>query len=123
MAPAKRNWERIFPRPSRVVEKSVERERELLGVWTGWKSGEREKRSFLGELSFVEAGERSFLEAGERVAGGKGPSPGRREPAGLRASLRHEQARGTSSEAVTLRGDASQGSRNSHFLFSFQGFV
>ena len=80
---------------------------------------EREKRSFLGELSFVEAGERSFLEAGERVAGGKGPSPGRREPAGLRASLRHEQARGTSSEAVALRGDASQGSRNSHFLLFF----
>ena len=38
----------FFPRPSRVAGLSerrvcVERERELLGVWTGWKSGEREK--------------------------------------------------------------------------------
>ena len=79
------------------VKKSVEREREreLLGAWTEWKSG-------------------------ERVAGGKGPSPGRREPAGLRASLRHEQARGTSSEAVALRDDA-KGSRNS-LSVSFMGF-
>ena len=90
----------------------------------GKECGEREKRSFLGELSFVEAGERSFLGSWrERVAGGKGPSPGRREPAGLRASLRREQARGTSSEAVTLRGDASQGSRNSLSLSVHLGFV
>ena len=70
----------------------MKRERELLGV-VG-RVGERER---------------------ER---GEGPSPGRREP----ASLRHEQARGTSSEAVVLWDDT-KGKSQLPFSVSFIGFL
>ena len=91
------------------------RERVLKGaLWKGalWKVCEERERAprHVGRVG-------EWRERGR----GKGPSPGRREPANLRASLRHEQARGTSSEAVALRDDA-KGSRKS-LSVSFMGFV
>ena len=100
------------------------------GEERSWKeSEEREReRELFGELSFVEAGELSFVAAGES-------SRTKLERESLETRVRapndasqrdvHVQAGAPSPtpeelrEAVALRGDARQGSRNSHFLLLY----
>jgi len=82
-----------FPRPSRVAGLRDKRREVRCGKrveweWSFLEAGEREREEegccgCVWLLWFPGLLEREFLhEAGERVAGDKGPSPERREPAG-----------------------------------------
>ena len=117
------SWERRLEEESAWRERDKKellrgaRARECLGGARAWEAHEREFwRELCGECVKRERAPRRCgpsRRVCEERGRDEGPSPGRREP----ASLRHEQARGTSSEAVALRDDDEKGSRNSLSLF------